>query len=250
MPNINWAKKIAYEGNVSIPGGEGWSRAYDLAVFEEFGDDQALVLLVTVIMDFTFKDGDGGTWATTDKTAFMNSVKTECEKAWSDQFRITKGAPVPGLARGFSATVPVRDLAGSASKASVVILIKTAEGMWSWQSHWTIAAHKLKSPIQNFVRNKSDVRFESTGLDPGVPYGGSKPRRSIVHEFGHMLGYRDEYPNSDRGTTAYLGDSESLMHFGEKVRARHYVFFADWMTNKLNSPWLVEGQWNLANTSV
>jgi hypothetical protein len=122
--------------------------------------------------------------------------------------------------------------------------------MWPWQSHWTITAHKLKSPIQNFVRNKSDVRFESTGLDPKVPYGGSKPRRSIVHEFGHMLGYRDEYRNSERGTTAYLGDSESMMHFGETVRERHYVFFADWMTNKLKSPWLVEGRWNLANTSV
>jgi hypothetical protein len=61
MPNINWAKKIAFESDVSIPGGEGFSRAYDLALFEDFSDGQALVLLVTVILDFTFEDGGGGT---------------------------------------------------------------------------------------------------------------------------------------------------------------------------------------------
>lgn len=119
MTIINWAKKIAYEGNVSIPRGERWNRAYDLALFEDLANNQALVLLVTVIMDFTFKDGDGGTWATTDKTAFMNGVKTECEKAWSDKFRITPRYCADDLA----------------SEARVVILIKTAEDMSFWKCH-------------------------------------------------------------------------------------------------------------------
>jgi hypothetical protein len=251
MPNINWAKKLASEGSVSIPGGEKWGRAYDLALFEDFNDSQALVLLVTVILDFTFRDDDGGSWEDSEKAKFMNDVKAACEGAWSDRWLIKKGAPPPGLATGTSTTVPVRDLSGSASVARVVILIKAEEGMiLPWSSHWTITARKVQSPVQNFVRGKSDVRFESTGLDPKVPYGGSKPRRSIVHEFGHLLGYRDEYPNSDRGTGAYLTDSDSIMHYGETVRERHYVFFADWMTNKLNSPWLVEGRRNLANTPL
>lgn len=104
--------------------------------------------------------------------------------------------------------------------------------------------------MQNFVRDKSDVRFESTGLDPSVPYGGTKPRRSIVHEFGHLLGYRDEYPNSDRGTNVYTGNSDSIMHYGETVRERHYVFFADWISNKLCGPWAVEGRRTLDNTPL
>lgn len=237
MAIINWPKKVAYEGNVSIPGGEGWDRAYDLALFEERGNNRALVLLVTINMDFSFKDGDGGKWEPTDKTAFMNSVKTECENAWSNKFRIK----------------PQWCSEDSFSEASVVILIKAADDFSPWQSHWSITAPKVKDPIQCYVRNKSDVRLEGTessGLHLVVPKGGTKPRRSIVHEFGHMLGYRDEYPNSDRGTTAYVGDTDSMMHYGETVRDRHYVFFADWIAKKLKEPWAVEGRLTLKNTSL
>jgi hypothetical protein len=248
MPSINWAKKIAYEGNVSIPGGEKFSYAYDLALFEDLVNSQAMVLLVTVTMDFTFDDYDGLTWGATDKTAFMNGVKTLCEGAWSNKFRIIKAFPVPGLASGFDRTIPNRS--GSYSEARVAILVNTSEGSSLWLRGWNINVKKTKSPVRPSVGDKSNVRFESTMLDPNIPDGGTKPRRSIVHEFGHMLGYRDEYPNSERGTDAYVGEVDSIMHVGDTIKERHYVFFADWISNKLCAPWAVEGRRTLQNTPL
>ena len=40
------------------------------------------------------------------------------------------------------------------------------------------------------------------------------------------------------------------MHYGETVRERHYVFFADWISNKLCGPWAVEGRRTLDNTPL
>jgi hypothetical protein len=40
------------------------------------------------------------------------------------------------------------------------------------------------------------------------------------------------------------------MNLGDIIRERHYVFFADWMSNTLGSPWLVEGRFNPFNTPL
>jgi hypothetical protein len=258
MPNIDWAKKIAYEGKVSVPAGEEFDRAYDLALFEDLNDKDALVLLVTVILDFKFTgEGDGGMWTSTDKTNFMNSVKNECEPAWSDKFRIMRPT-VPGLAVGTSDTVPV-DRGGGRNVARVVILIKTAEDMYPWQSHWTVTAYKMIKPGAGptptgdhfYVNHNGDVRFDSTGgpnLDLVQPFGAPNKRPPVIHEFGHMLGYKDEYKGSQRGIDFYLNDQDSIMNWGTTIRERHYVFFADWITNKLGTFWQVEGRTSLKNT--
>jgi hypothetical protein len=255
MANINWSKKIAYEGNVSIPMGEKWDKAYDLALFEELGSETTLVLLVTVIINFSFEDGDGGSWDDSNKEAFKQGVKDLCEKAWSEKFLIQKSlVPIPGLALDSTRTIPHRSgtsaLNPSASQAKVAILIKTEESRFLWSKHWSITVHKLKAPLRPYVRDNSDVRWESTVLEPFIPYGGSKKRKSVVHEFGHLLGYRDEYLHSDRGTEAYTSETDSIMNLGETVMDRHYVFFADWITNKLNDPWAVRGRKNIYNTSL
>lgn len=241
LPVINWAKQVAFEGNVSIPKisssrADSYDRAYDLALFEDRANKQALVLLVTIIMDFDFRDGDfgNGTWIDTDKRTFVDNLKAACEEAWSNQHLITPMYCADDLVW---------------SEARVVILIKTAEGALSYfKSHWTVTVRKVEEPVQNYIKDKNDVRFESTGLDPSVPDGGIKKRRSIVHEFGHMLGYADEYPRSGRGINFYISESDSIMHLGDVVKDRHYVFFADWISNKLGGPWAVEGRRTLKNT--
>ena len=253
MPYIDWAKKIAYEGNVSIPPGAGdaerWGSAYDLALFEDGQKLPGLVLLATVNLNFKWEDGDEKSWETTEKKAFMNGFKTECEKAWSDKFRITKDAPVPGLALGTSRTVP--NSAGSYSVARVAILINTVEQWSNIGTHGTITVYRETPKAKRIgVKDQRDVVFEKESLSLHTPSGGTKERRTVVHEFGHFLGYRDEYPGADRGTSAYTGDSDSIMHRGDAVRERHYVFFADWISERLNSSWKVEGLRNLSNTPL
>jgi hypothetical protein len=225
MALISWGNKIYYEGNAGVPAGEKWSKCYDLALFGELGNPLGLVLWVTVILSFDFVDAGGGDWSASEQADFKNGIKTKCESAWSDKFKIR--------AMFCSDDLP--------TTASVAITVRT-DGSYA-SSHWSVTARKVASPVQNYVRDNNDVRFESTGLTPAVPYGGSKPRISLVHEFGHLLGLRDEYPGSDRGTDKYTGDADSMMNLGSEIRARHYVFFADWLTNLPKKTCKVQGTW-------
>jgi hypothetical protein len=63
-------------------------------------------------------------------------------------------------------------------------------------------------------------------------------QRAAIHEFGHMLGYRDEYAFDptvigDKEWThssSHRGDTDSIMYWGEVVEPRHYVLLADWIS--------------------
>ncbi|HND56561.1 MAG TPA: hypothetical protein PLV92_29285, partial [Pirellulaceae bacterium] len=59
--------------------------------------------------------------------------------------------------------------------------------------------------------------------------GASMKQRGTVHEFGHMLGLRDEYDTA-KDNPYWTGDADSVMNKGEIVRARHYAPFAAWLT--------------------
>lgn len=64
-------------------------------------------------------------------------------------------------------------------------------------------------------------------------------QRGAAHEFGHMVGLRDEYPPSGKEVNFthkynehHKIDRTSVMNKGELVRDRHYAIFADWLTTE------------------
>jgi hypothetical protein len=82
-------------------------------------------------------------------------------------------------------------------------------------------------------------------------------QHAAAHEFGHMLGYRDEYPLDAKydPNPNWLKDTDSIMNIGETVQERHYVFFADWLSKqwmasgkgRFQVAWKVNGKTDLVN---
>ena len=54
-------------------------------------------------------------------------------------------------------------------------------------------------------------------------------QRAAAHEFGHMLGIKDEY-NGVAGEQ-YKNDYNSIMNSGESLRNRHFSNIQSWINN-------------------
>jgi hypothetical protein len=69
-----------------------------------------------------------------------------------------------------------------------------------------------------------------------------------------MLGYRDEYDNNGAvvDNPNFINDRGAIMNRSEQVRARHYVFFADWLTQQSpsNTVWRVDGVIDMTNAQI
>jgi hypothetical protein len=221
---------IFSENNVNITAGTKADAAYDLALYEELGKPTRGVLVVTIIFNFKFKDGVSKkpatkgaklVWAPQEKTDFMDGVKTVCASVWGEKHRLTTTNSIP-----------------AAKDVGVIFDVQTAENMSiTTHSHWNVTTERVDDWTSSqvgdcggwFTNGESDL--DSQDLD-AVDKGGPDKQRGAVHEFGHMLGYRDEYPSAKPASNPnpnWPTDLVSIMHSGETVQPRHYIFFADWI---------------------
>ncbi len=204
--------------------------AYDLALYEEVGHPDRAVLVVTIILVFDFKDTTSLSWTATEKTDFMTDFTTACTKTWGEIFQLTTVNPTP-----------------PAKVAGVVFDIQTRDG-GSGHSHWNVLCRKVASLRQSKTYpggggtfSNGEAEWDSLDLTPATKKGATTTQRAALHEFGHMLGYRDEYPLDPTAiplddpnvfTTAHSTDRDSIMFWGETLYPRHYVFFADWISSQ------------------
>jgi hypothetical protein len=232
----NYSKMLASEVDVATPSGKGTQATdcYDLELFENHVDATKLVLLVTVIISFDFQD-DNGNWTKDEKEKFMLGVKNDCSAAWTNKYAIERAG---GAVRGPVITEDgeVRPLVGNLAR--VVISVEPNDDMHIVEhKHWRIYVYKGKAPKKGVYVERgiySDGQWEKDGLQKAIPPRGTAPRETVVHEFGHLLGLADEYPWSDKGIQFYPNDTKSLMHVGDEIKPRHYVFFADWISRSLS----------------
>jgi hypothetical protein len=232
MPLLpNRGKRLLHETNVDAPAGLKVSSAYDLDLYEELGNASRGVLVVTYIAAISFDDGKataGGaklTWSGQDKTDFISGFKSQVKSVWEDKHRIKTTSSVPA----------VQDV-------GVIFDLQVTEGLSRLShSHWNISVIKVdsfrtscvKTAFSTFISN-GDADLDSLDTS-ATPKGASVPQHGVVHEFGHMLGYRDEYVGSDgkpQDNGNWTGDLESVMNVGETARPRHYTFLADWLTSQ------------------
>ncbi len=253
----DYGRKIFSEENVDVPAGLKTVSAYDLALYPELGNHRRGVLVVTVIGSFTFKDGkkDDGTpltWTGAQKTAYLNDFKRAAVQTWTDKHRITTASLV----------ATIKDV-------GVMFDVRVAESMSVFRhSHWNIAVTRTDKYRTSGVYGdggglctNGDAFLDSQDVT-ATNVGGPALQRACVHEFGHMPGYRDEYPTRPgmaAGTRSWLGDLGSVMSKSETVRPRHYVFFAHRLTEKFRYiaslrrqaiDWKVNGTVDLANARL
>ncbi len=233
---------VAKQGiNVSTPlsllGGE----AYRLTLCPELGNNSRSVLIVQMTVQFQFSDSNQK-WTSGGKANFAAGFVSAVKSAWDDKFRITTSSTVPAE--------PYRNV-------GVLFDLKTYIDGIHIDEDFELSVTKI--PSGSFSSSCVMYTMGNANLDSEdlVPISkGAGTQRGAVHEFGHMLGLNDEYPAA-KGNMNWTADTESIMHSGEKVRPRHYVPFATWLTSKfavasrlLHKPtvYKVDGTWDSSNS--
>jgi hypothetical protein len=246
-------KLLFSERNVDLDAGLKWDAAYDLSLFEELGNPRRGVLVVTVICSFKFKNGastkgpSSGSpliWNPGEKLSYMAGFKLGVEQVWSERHRITTIGTAP----------PVTDV-------GVLFEVHGGEDLSVFRhSHWNLHITKVDGGVTSNVDDggglitNGNTNLDSQDLTP-EDKGGPVPMVPAIHEFGHMIGYRDEY-NGDGGIPAdnphHTADLGSIMNRSATVRERHYTLLADWLT-KQSDPgvlWRVNGNLDVTNAKI
>jgi hypothetical protein len=193
-------------------------QSYWIRLHPEMGRSSRSVMVVTMVLQFQFSDGDGGSWTSGEKDGFAHAFVDGVVSIWADKFRITT-----------TSTVPV------ASARDVGVIFDFPYYIDGWHSDDDFELSVTKIPSGGFQVSSCGYSLGNSDLDSedivAVGKGASMPQRGVVHEFGHMLGLRDEYPEANDNRN-HLGDLDSIMNAGEVVRKRHYAPFAAWLTDK------------------
>lgn len=220
---------LQFEKNVDLPAGLGLSGAYDLALYPELGTPGRAVLVLTMIAAMTYKDGKDTSgailsWTAAEKTKFATDVSATIQGAWAEKHRITT----------ISTALIFSDV-------GVIFDLKFIEGLSVFShSHRNITVTKVgatkpRSDTQHWLlelgRNNIADWYSADTVPLTFPSGTQRP---CVHEFGHVLGYRDEYVEAGKpkDNPNWVTDLTSVMNSGEVVRDRHYALLADWLTRQ------------------
>lgn len=220
--------------------------SYDLSLFPELGRSDRSVLEIKMILQFQFSNGSGGSWTQGEKEGFAHGFVDSVVAAWGEKFRITTTSTVVaqncrdvGVAFKFPYYIDGLhtddDFEVSITKVPSSSTVQTSECQYS---------------LGNTSLDSNDLTLQHKGS--------GRSQRDAVHEFGHMLGLRDEYVVAN-DNPHHTGDLDSIMNFGETIRQRHYAPFAAWLTAKYATAahlsrsqinYKVEGQTDMSNAQL
>lgn len=188
-----------------VIGVNGVNDAFDIYLASLKSGDYKLIIFMKV--QFFFEEGNGGSWTNTEKVDFVNKWKSAIKQRWS-------GRTLKNLKSGKKITVDFR--------------FETQIDGWMLD-HWEISVEKVKSFAVSSVNPISgNVNLDSLDLKLIRKKGGAY-QRGVVHEFGHMLGLRDEYFKS----SPHQKDYKSVMNGGEVVFSRHDMPYMSWLNKKI-----------------
>jgi hypothetical protein len=206
--------------NIRPPLGSWFNgQSYWIKVHPELGNSNRSVMVVSMILQFQYIDGPGGSWTTAEKTDFAHKFIWAVQAVWNEKHRLTTSSTVPVAA--------LRDV-------GITFDLRYYIDGWHTNDDFEIGVTKHPADASWLVSvcsySSGETTLDSNDLRPETK-GASMKQRDAVHEFGHMLGLRDEYAAA-RSNVNHLSDLDSIMNVGEVVRPRHYAPFAAWMTEK------------------
>jgi hypothetical protein len=233
-PTPDKSNKLYSENNVKTPGGLCKPSAYDLALYPDTSSAGDWVLILSIHVQIRYTDGVSKVaptvgqplkWTDAEKQAFGTKYQTVCRDTWQNQF------PITAAATSFYKTV------------RVLFDVQVTNDSFTIFQHWKLNVTKMDQYDTSFIRGErpfvgSDGELQSTDNDPINKFIGTMPQKNSAHEMGHMIGYRDEYPDATDHTKPtypsanpfWLTDTDSLMNTGMVVRDRHYTQLAEWLT--------------------
>ena len=196
--------------------------AYDLTLYRERGQPHRGVLMVSMVLQFQFREAEhhtAPTWTDIEKHKFALLFRDAIYRTWGDRHRLSTTSPVPD----------VRDVA-------VLFDIRFVIKELYLSDHWKVEVTRIEEDFRGSQVNilTGKVTSDSQDLRPVAKMSAPSGvlQRGAVHEFGHMLGLRDEYPSARNPARTWVNDAPSVMHSGEMVRDRHYAPFAHWLTQQ------------------
>ena len=220
-------------------------QSYWMRVHPELGRKDRSVLVIEMTLQFQFNSGSGGDWTKAEKEAFAHNFVNSVVSIWSEKFRLTTPST--------NVVEPLRDV-------GVVFEFPYYIDGWHADDDFELSIEKI--PAGNFETSCVRYHIGNSSLDSedvvAVNKGASMKQRGAVHEFGHMLGLRDEYAEA-KENLIHTGDLDSVMNSGEVVRERHYAPFAGWMTYQSSTiahllssaiDYKVNGNTNMANAAL
>lgn len=152
-------------------------------------------------------------WTYREKLAFHTRVDRAIWGAWSNHLRIKVSGKAPFSAKSIPVNFDVR---------------------WKLKGHphYKVEAWKVPpgststKPIWSHVLFGDYIRLSTADIWPrGAMNDAGKSTDNFVtppHEYGHTIGAPDEYNNpTPTSPNPYLGDTQSIMNIGRKVRGRH-----------------------------
>lgn len=249
----DFARPLMSGVNVKTPRAVLGAEAYRLTLYPELGRDNRSVLVVGITLQFQFEPADNGLkWFVSEPRKFANTAISQIKSFWDEKFRITTD--------NTAVRHPFRDV-------GVMFSIKTYADGWHLDDDIEVVVKKVpegegeRSKVHHSMGN---AWLNSEDIVP-IDVGGSKKRPTVVHEFGHMLGLADEYDRDPNFITKHfqnrnwLNDTDSIMNRGWRVRPRHYVPFATWLTQQLAKVaklttsdviYKVDGLWDSSNARL
>lgn len=214
----NSASPILQGQNIRPPLGSFFNgQSYRLTLYPEMGRSDRSVLVIRMTLQFQFQNGSGGAWTQGEKEGFAHGFVDSVIAVWTERFRITTTSTVP---------------AQNCRNVGVVFEFPYFIDGWHTDDDFELSITKVPT---NATEQTSACQYSlgNTTLDSNdltlQHKGSGRSQRDAVHEFGHMLGLRDEYVVAN-DNPHHTGDLDSVMNFGETVRERHYAPFAQWLT--------------------
>jgi hypothetical protein len=215
---------------------------FNAGYYEDKQNKDVNILLVQVVLKFVFvsKDRD---WTTTEQEQFVSGFKSAAYKAWAGKYQIRSSVFQEDGSMRYHAmlgrdtcSVEFEILSNGDEKTAhwvcKVQAIPVGGHATSWVDYYNDEINKRVAGTA--LLDSEDLKERA--LTPEASQT-SYRQRGVVHEFGHMLGLRDEYAMMDGQVVSnanphHTGSYDSIMNMGEKVYPRHYALLAHWLTQR------------------
>jgi len=188
--------------------------AFDMILVNSSDGNFRLIIFMRIKMNF-IREAESTEWTIFEKSNFEKKFNTVINDKWASSLAIMT------LTKNKRAYLDFRFSFTNMSSAFP-------------PSHWSITVRKIPKRYEGYqslvTPSRRTAELDNQDFDLERKIRGTY-QRGVVHEFGHLLGYDDEY----RAGSKYYTDVNSIMNAGETIRQRHRSHYMTWLSMTLKA---------------